>query len=195
MYPQMAGHLARFKRLHPAIEIEVNLTNTLLNLSQQDADIAIRPSNNPPENLVGQRVAGLAVAAYSLDDFTGKTPTLKSLVQHPWIGLGPALQGSPASKWVERHVPKSNLFLTVDTFPGIRNALKGGGCIGIMPTILGDADPDLKRIDFPLDELMTSVWVLTHPEIRTAAKIRAFMDFMTTALRKDRPFLEGRERR
>jgi DNA-binding transcriptional LysR family regulator len=44
------------------------LANQELNLSKRDADVAIRATDHPPENLVGRRVAIIAWALYGRAD-------------------------------------------------------------------------------------------------------------------------------
>lgn len=195
MYASMARHLVAFRQQHPNIVVDVTLTNTRLNLSRQDADVAIRPSNNPPENLVGQRVSGLALAIYAHKDFAAslpKQPKMSQLKTLPWVGAGDALKGSLAWPWIKRTVPQSAIVLTVDTFAGVSTAVANGAGVGLMPCILGDPHPMLARLNQPIEELETSIWILTHPEIRSAAKIRAFMDFMTRSVRADKDQLEGK---
>ncbi len=48
----------------PDMRLDVVLANQALNLSKRDADVAIRATDNPPENLVGRRVATIAWAIY-----------------------------------------------------------------------------------------------------------------------------------
>ena len=54
---------AGFQRAHPEIVLEVAVSNQLFNLSQRDADVAVRPSPSPPEHLVGRRVGTVAQAS------------------------------------------------------------------------------------------------------------------------------------
>jgi hypothetical protein len=49
----------------------------------------------------------------------------------------------------------------------------------------------LKRIGAPLPELDIDLWILTHPDLRQAARVRAFMDSVGADLIKARKVLEG----
>src|SRR5262249_48869328 len=49
--------LASFRSAHPEITIELAASNAIFNLSRRDADVAIRPAIDPPDLLVGRRVA------------------------------------------------------------------------------------------------------------------------------------------
>ncbi len=194
MTQSLAGHLREFCRQHPNIQLEITLTNAKLNLSRQDADVAIRPSLAPHETLIGQRVAGLGFALYgvkALLEGLSDAPDLEALQNLPWLGIGDALSAAPPAKWVTDHIPSQAISTIVDTFPAMVTCAKAGLGVALLPCSLADREPALLRRELPGDRLETSVWILTHPEIRNAARIKAFMAFMGKALRKERPVLEG----
>jgi DNA-binding transcriptional LysR family regulator len=75
--------LAGFRSLHAAISLDSIVGNEALNLSRRDADIAVRATNRPPENLIGRRIAGIAWAKYgpaAAADSTHVSPTTA------WVG-------------------------------------------------------------------------------------------------------------
>lgn len=194
MNAQMAGHLASFSMLHPQIRLELTLTNNRLDLSRQDADIAIRPSNNPPENLVGQRVARFVSGLYGNSDHAarlGPGTSLDVLKREPWIGLGEALGNSPLGQWLNRNLDDAQMAIRVDTFSAVCASIEAGMGIGMLPCLVGDANANLHRLAPPVRETGIDLWVLTHPEIRSAAKVRAFMDFITTAMRRQQDRFDG----
>ena len=55
MLSLLGPHLASFQRTHPHIVVEVMVTNHILDLNRRDADVAIRPTQSPPENLRMER--------------------------------------------------------------------------------------------------------------------------------------------
>jgi DNA-binding transcriptional LysR family regulator len=65
LLPLVAPCLARIRREHPEIVLEVVVSNTLLSLNRRDADIAIRPTRQPPPELIGRRIARIAFAIYA----------------------------------------------------------------------------------------------------------------------------------
>src|SRR5215831_18153230 len=60
MHGLLMPYLAEFRALNPAMQMEIVINNTFLNLTRREADIAVRPSNIVPENLVGRRVGRLS---------------------------------------------------------------------------------------------------------------------------------------
>ena len=60
----------------------------------------------------------------------------------------------------------------------------------MLPCYIGDALP-LPRLSEPLPGVGAGLWLLTHPDLKHSAKVRAFMDHGWEALTKLRPVLEG----
>ena len=57
-------HLPAMRASHPEIQFEIAISNAMANLTRREAEIAIRPMLEPPEILVGRRVADIAHAIY-----------------------------------------------------------------------------------------------------------------------------------
>ena len=71
------------------------------------------------------------------------------------------------------------------------SAAEVGLGVAVLPCFAGDSSPGLQRLE-PIDgAFTTNLWILTHPDLRRAARIKAFMDFMSAALRKKRALLAG----
>ncbi len=186
--------LVQFSRLHSQIELEVSVTTSRLNLALQDADVAVRASKQPPQTLVGQRVSALAFAVYGLPSLIAELPRGKRarLQDAPWIGIGDALKGSPVGTWMEHNVPPERIVLTADTFVATHSCAAGGGGLAVLPCCLGDQSKELVRVTPPQDDMQTSVWVLTHEDVRNAARVKAFNEFMSRGLRSKVDLMEGR---
>jgi DNA-binding transcriptional LysR family regulator len=56
---------AAFREAEPDIDLEVAIANQFFVLSKREADVAIRPSVDVPENLVARRIATVATAVYA----------------------------------------------------------------------------------------------------------------------------------
>ena len=190
------SHVAMFQNMHPNITLELTLTNSRLNLSRQDADIAIRPSIKPQDNLVGQRVADLHFGIYASSKIAASVPdnpTLSELHQSRWLRAGEALSGSPSHKWMLENVPTVHHGISIDTYRAMATCARETDCLAILPCIVGDEPNGLERLNCDWFNLFTHIWVLTHPEIKNAARIRAFLDHMTKAMRNDRKIYAGNE--
>jgi len=52
-------HLRAFRQLHPHIQLQIIGSNQIVSLTRREADIAIRATNQPPDNMLGRKI-GLA---------------------------------------------------------------------------------------------------------------------------------------
>lgn len=190
----MAQQLEEFHSLHPNIIVDLTLTNSRLNLSRQDADIAIRPSSNPQDNLIGQRVAELGFGIYATPEIIAtlpRKPKLEDLRDRKWLGVGKAVANSPGYVWMQENIPPSSCWLYIDSYGPMAVCAAHGIGLAVLPCAIAEPIANLRRLPCPWFEMSVPVWVLTHPEIRNAARIRAFMDHITKAFRKNRSILEG----
>lgn len=74
-------------------------------------------------------------------------------------------------------------------------AAKAGLGLAVLPCFLGDPVPRLQRVRPPMPELVSTLWLLTHEDLRQVARVRAFLDAMAKALARDKALFEGRRPR
>jgi hypothetical protein len=86
-------HLAAPRVAHPEIRLEITISNAIANLTRREADIAIRPTPEPAETLVGRRIADIAHAIYGSPAYLSGHAS-KDLLAHDWIGVDDALAGT-----------------------------------------------------------------------------------------------------
>ena len=184
---------ARFCQQCPDVRLDVVLANQALNLSKRDADVAIRATDNPPETLVGRRAATIAWALYgrAADFPMPEKVDLVSLYQRRWVTLSDDLAALKAARFVREHVPAERIVYKVNGVFGLAEAVEAGIGIGPLPCFIADAKPALVRLAPPNAEFSTSLWLLTHPDLRHSARVRVFLDFLAAEVAKRRTFLEG----
>ena len=179
--------LASFCDRYPQIRLDLILAEEALNLSRRDADVAIRASRNPSETLVGRRLTGIAWAVYGQ---AGQT--YGDLADAYWVVPGSAVAASLFTPFVAARAPVERVRLRINTVTGLTAAVAAGIGIGPLPCFEGDADPTLRRLSGPHPEIGADLWMLTHPDLRHAGRVRAFMDHLAEAILPLRPRFEGR---
>ncbi len=177
--------LASFRVAFPDIRLDIVVAQEVLNLSRRDADVAIRATNGPPETLVGRRIASIGWARYAPDGWT-PGPDGGPFV---WFGDSVGLPG--ARKWVEENLAPSAIVCRVDSVAGIGHAVASGIGAGLLPCIIGDALPNVRRLSEP-ENFGDDMWLLTHPDLRQSARVRAFMDHAGAELTRLRGRIEGK---
>ncbi len=186
--------LARFRRRFPGIRIEAVVDNRMLNLTRREADVAVRPTRDPPEALVGRRIAGIGMAVYASRarrDLLGAAG-LADLAGREWIGWEEGGGPAAGAAWTARHLPDGQWVYRTNSMRQQLVACRAGLGLALLPRFLGDGDAALVRV-LPLgSELASGLWLLTHRDLRRTARIRALLDFLYEELRPLRPLFEGR---
>jgi DNA-binding transcriptional LysR family regulator len=189
----LAPLFTQFRQKYPGILMDVAVSNQLFNLTRREADVAIRPSNQPPENLIGRPLTTIGQAVYGHRSL-GLKPgaSIKSLAHQPWIGAGPRLQDSAVDQWMDKHNLKAACVYRVDTLVSILSAIRSGMGLAVLPCYLADNEPDIIQLTDPIPELEYGLWFLMHPDLRGVVRIHALMDFLTDAVRAQKQRLTGR---
>lgn len=176
---------ARFRRLYPRIRLDLVLAEESLNLCR-DADVAIRASDAPPPSLVGRRLATINWALYGTEAYCDRP-----LGECPWVCPSEAVAGGRFSAFALARIPASTIAVSINTVLGLREAIAAGCGVGPLPRWEADRHPDLVRLSENEPDLASSLWILTHADLRQAKRVRAFMDFMAAEIGPMRPAIEG----
>lgn len=174
----LAGLLAGFRDRHPAIELEVVISNQRQSLSRREADLAIRPTNTPPETLIGRHVGNIKQAVYGQNErweHLEKALLVEDLVNEQWLGPDSHMGDLAMEQWVARNVPGASCRYRLDSVLAIQMAVRQGSGVAVLPCYLGDADGQLHRLTEPLPELETQLWMLAHRDLRRVTRIKTLM--------------------
>jgi DNA-binding transcriptional LysR family regulator len=183
---------ARFLAQCPDVRLDVVLSNQALNLSKRDADVAIRATDNPPETLVGRRAATIAWALYGrAADFAQPDVADPDLSDRRWVTLGDNFAAFKVVRYVREHSAPERIVYKVNTVLGLTEAVEAGIGIAPLPCFIADARPGLVRLAAPNPDFSTGLWLLTHPDLRHSARVRAFLDFMAAEIARQRKQIEG----
>lgn len=188
-------HLLAFRRAYPGIQTELVISNEFFSLSKREADIAIRPTRTPPEELVGRRLGNLAWAVYAGSSYLegkARPRRVEDLEAHDHVGGDDSLAHLPVTRWLRRHVPEWRIAFRSNSVAAQCAAARAGLGLALLPCFVADSHPDLERLLPPVAELESELWLLTHGDLRHTARIRAFVEVVGTSIGGDRPLLEGR---
>jgi len=176
-------HLAAFRQAYRGIVVELTVSERIVNLTRRDADVAIRPTPQPPENLVGRRLGTLASAVYGSAVYLDARPGIADLADHDWLAFEEGMSGTWISRWIARHYPDARIVMRSNILTVLFAAVKAHMGVTVLPCHVADAEPGLRRLTPPIDDMQTSLWILTHRDARRSARIRAFMEFMGNRIR------------
>ncbi|MGH8807873.1 MAG: LysR family transcriptional regulator [Noviherbaspirillum sp.] len=170
--------MSRFAAAYPRIELELIATNALANLSQRDADIAIRATRKPPEHLVGTRLGTLSAAVYASRAFLARAGQPLKLDETDWIALDDTLADHPSVKWRRQRYPKRVARYRCNSVLSVAGSVACGLGVGVVPLFLMKDNPEVEIVEGPLKELETDLWILAHPDIRHLQRVKVLFDFL-----------------
>lgn len=180
--PLLMPLLKQFSQLHPDIELQLEVSNKISNLTKQEADVAIRGlTYMPPENLIGREIGKFELAVYGSKKYLKQYQKANGSKPLHWIG---EYNNKPRPDWL--HATQQNLQLTLRTNDPLVtvDAIKAGMGVGRLPTLIAEQNPDMQRYTNTPKPLIMSMWILRHPGIRDVSRISTFVAFMTEALQK-----------
>ncbi len=174
--------LAEFRDTYPGLTLDIASTNQIADLSKREADVVIRGTAHPPEHLVGRRAGRIVFASYASKTYLDRAGRGRPLADYDWLGFeGPMLRVQQA-KWLAASVPESRVRLRYDSFAPLRLAAASHlGCASL-PWFACFDDPELERLPGTTNDSGFDFWVLTHPDLRKSARVRAFLQFFGTRL-------------
>jgi DNA-binding transcriptional LysR family regulator len=193
--PSVATYLltpdfAEFARLHPGIEIEVLGSDEPVNLTNRDADVAIRvvyDRNALPLNLHGIKGPPLNGAVYISRDLLA---AYEQGVGEPIRWIVKSNLGIPDWARIEALSITAVPYVTSDTDSQVA-ALRQGLGIGALSCFVGDADPLLVRVPGSPVRFHGNLWVLAHGQTRKTRRVRLFTEFVSRRLAGHAPLLAG----
>lgn len=174
--------LGRFTAAHPQIELELIATNTLANLSQRDADVAIRATHKPPEHLVGRRLGVLKSAVFASAAYVNRMGGEVDLEQADWIALDESLADHPSVRWRRQHYPKVQPRYRCNSVLSIAGSIVWGLGVGVAPMFLLKEHPQVRIVEGPVAELETDLWMLAHPDVRHLKRVKLLFDFLRESI-------------
>jgi DNA-binding transcriptional LysR family regulator len=180
--------LGRFLERFPEIALEFIGSYESLSLTRGEADVAVRVTDAPPEHLVGRRLGRYAVAAYASIEYLAKHDPRSNPAGCNWIDWTLARSISEAVR--EESFPDVTSRTRSPHAPLQMAAIEAGVGIGALPCALGDVNPALERLSDPV--VAQEIWLLTHPDLRNAARVRAVMTCIVESFRRHEDLLLGR---
>ena len=181
---------AEFVRQNPDVVIDFLGLGAAVDLNRREADVAIRATSKPPDTSLGRRVCNFRFAVYATPEYARQhkgTPIAEQrccLIQgtHEW--LVPLVWKKPAQG--EAQI----IYSSPSAFAVLNAAAESMGCT-FMPCYLGDSDDRLVRLCDPIEPLTLELWLLTHPDLRHTARVKAMMSFLHEALSKNEDLFMG----
>ena len=151
------------------MSFEFIASERILDLSKGEADVAVRMSSSIKDDRLITRFLGESVwTYYASPTYAKRHGTPEAYVEDM----------EPHRVGLLSHIPthRRNV-LRCATAHDLILAIRSGQCVGPMPIVVGDRDPDMVRCFDPPGGSRLKVWIATSPEAHQRAEVRKFIDF------------------
>lgn len=172
-----------FRERYPCIDLELLTTTGLVDLAAREADIAVRLTAKPPEYLVGRKVLPLRHGIYGAPEYIKGTPEIPDVI------LFRSEETMP--EWVNQYYPNAKVVLRTDNLTTMRAAVAAGLGLARMPCYEADSEPNIRRIDEPLTPSTWGVWILSHVDLRSTARVRVCREFLAEIILEKQSLILG----
>lgn len=159
---------------YPDIELTVIADSRPFDLSKREADIAIRilgKDMQPPEHLIGTKLVPLTLCNYVGHEHAERLDAEAENTQARWVSFDTRKihEGLIASSSYP-DIPPWGTYSSVEL---MTQAVAEGHGIGMLPTYAGDTAPELQRLKNTDLRHAADLWLLSHPDLRDNARLRA----------------------
>jgi DNA-binding transcriptional LysR family regulator len=183
----LAGHLLLpllrpFLAEHPGIEIECDVSNRNVDLTRREADLALRATPQPPDMLVGRRIGSMRYAVYAAKPLIGKRQSAPVLGELPWVGFDERIAHFQIAQWFRHALPDVRPRLRLDSMSALMKAAAAGIGAVLLPTFAAAQEPALVRVTEEIDGPEMGLWLLSHPDVRGNARVRALAAHLAQAV-------------
>jgi len=172
--------LREFRLSNPQIQLEIDITNALLNLPQRSADIAIRMTRPTQDKLVAKKIRDAHLGLYASRDYIksrGEPKQADALFDHDLIGYDKDQHRLSGITIGSRALTPGDFAIRCDSDIAQLAALRAGLGIGICHAKIAKRDGLISILTSEIS-LVLPVWLVMHEDLKSDPHVRAVFDHL-----------------
>ena len=177
--------LNNFYQQYPNVKLVFNMSATTANLSQEEADVAVRLFCPEEPGLVVKLLGEMKLGLYASTMYKknhGLPKQLKEIRKHRVIVYGDHLSILPENQWLLNHSDDALRILSSDSTVTRFKATTSGVGLSLQPEVLAKTNSDLIRLFKSAQLPSHKVWLVYHEDVRQMSRIRVVADFLSSCL-------------
>ncbi|MEP7299240.1 MAG: LysR family transcriptional regulator [Burkholderiales bacterium] len=176
--------LLDLRRAHPEIQIELVASNTVENLLEREADIALRMVRPKQTGLIARRLADQPLGLYAHRDYVKRRgqPTPANMLKHEWVGFDRSDQQLRGFRDAGYPVGKELFDFRCDNQIVAWQAVLAGLGIGVTTQRVAALSPQAVRVLHKVPIPPLPLWITAHRELRGTPRLKVVFDALANAL-------------
>jgi DNA-binding transcriptional LysR family regulator len=184
----LAPALPRFLAAHPGLSVEVRADARALDLARGEADVALRSFRPRERSLVGRRLGVERYGLYASPDYLARRGTPRAateLARHDLVVYDVSLDKAlAAQRWLLRLAAPPRRVTRINTTTAMHAACAAGAGIALLNHSYLRPDAPVARVLPDVDPPSNEIWALTHPDLRSAARVAAALRWLEEVVRE-----------
>ncbi|HXS18247.1 MAG TPA: substrate-binding domain-containing protein, partial [Polyangiaceae bacterium] len=148
---------------------------------RHEVDVAVRVADAPPEDLDGKRVGHSRVGLFASRSYLAARNPNPRAAGHRFVEWPSGLRHKPAFAWLDEHFPERYVGARIHGAGAALDAVRSGMGISLLGLSQALHEPALILLEALPDSCATSVWLLTHRDLKQTARVRVLMDQLSAA--------------
>ncbi len=166
--------LGQFRERYPQVQLAIASQAQSVSLGRREADIALRLYRPTEYDSVTRKLGSMPFALYASLDYAH----LASPDQWEFIAYEEQLADMPHQKWLVNFAQGRSIVCEVSDITTQHAAALAGVGVAGLPTFIGDADPQLRRLPFEGEGFCREIWLVVHADLRHSPLLREVMGFI-----------------
>jgi len=174
----IAPHIGTLRERYPGLQVRMVGSKSIASLTRKETDIALLYARPEEAQVVAKHIADLPLSLYASERYLSRQHDRET---DTFIGYDQSMEQSPHQQWLREYLAGRELSITSNDLRVQAQAAAGGGGVVLLPPFLA-REYRLRRIQDRDSAISLPVWLAYHEDLRSAAKIRAVLDFLIECL-------------
>jgi DNA-binding transcriptional LysR family regulator len=176
----IAPYMQEFREAHPSLKVIMASTPDIAPLDRGVADIAIRMVKPEQASLLTRRIGTLRFGLYASRAYAIRPPS-----QWAFIAYDASLDHVKHQMWLRRLLDGRPIVFETSDVIAQQMAARNGVGVAVLPTILGERDTELVRLDVEPKPPEAALGLVTYPDLRRTPAIKAVMAFLADCIDRE----------
>lgn len=183
----LAPALPAFLAAHPGLSVEVRAEVRALDISRGEADVALRLFRPRERSLVARRLGVERYGLFAAPAYLARrgTPRVaRDLAGHDLVLYDRELDRLRTQIWFRQAAAGARIAVRANTTTLLQAACAAGAGIASLTASYVRGDPRYVRVLPRLEPPPNDLWAVTHPDLRSTARVAAILRFLEQLVRE-----------